>query len=166
MAELDAASLTDVKEWFKTYYGPNNVTVVIAGDISPEVARQKVEKYYGGIPPGPPVVHREAWVAKRTGTHRDAVQDRVTKARLYRVWNVPPTNPPEEAQLDLAAHVLGQGKTSRLYKRLVYKDQIATSATASDGNNEIAGQFTITLTAKPGLDLKAVEAAADQELQN
>ena len=166
MADLDAASLADVQEWFKTYYGPNNVTVVIAGDITPELARQKVAKYYGGIPPGPPVVHREAWIAKRTGTHRDSVQDRVPQARLYRVWNVPPTNSPEEALLDLAAHVLGEGKTSRLYKRLVYKDQIATSATASDGNNEIAGQFTITLTAKPGGDLKAVETAADEELRN
>jgi zinc protease len=82
MTDLDAASLTDVQEWFKTYYGPNNVTVVIAGDITPEVARQKVEKYYGGIPPGPPVVHRQAWIAKRTGTHRDSVQDRVPQARL------------------------------------------------------------------------------------
>jgi len=74
MKDLDAASLSDVQEWFKTYYGPNNVTVVIAGDIAPEVAREKVEKYYGGIPPGPPVTKRGAWVAKRTGTHRDSVQ--------------------------------------------------------------------------------------------
>jgi len=166
MADLDAASLTDVQEWFKTYYGPNNVTVVIAGDITPELARRKAEKYYGGIPPGPPVVHREAWVAKRTGTHRDSVQDRVPQARLYRVWNVPPTDSPDEALLDLAAHVLGQGKTSRFYKRLVYKDQIATSATANDSSSEIAGQFILTLTAKPGGDLKAVETAVDQELQN
>ena len=166
MKDLDAASLADVQEWFKTYYGPNNVTLVIAGDITPEVARQKVEKYYGGIPPGPPIDHQKVWVAKRTGTHRDWVQDRVPQARLYRVWNVPQTSSPEEALLDLAAQVLGQGKTSRLYKRLVYKDQTATSATASDSNNEIAGQFDITLTAKPGADLKKVETAADEELQN
>jgi zinc protease len=166
MQDLDAASMSDVQEWFKTYYGPNNVTVVIAGDTTPEVARQKVEKYYGAIPAGPPVVTREAWVAKRTGTHRDSVQDRVPQARLYRVWNVPQADSPEEALLDLAAQILGQGKTSRLYKRLVYKDQVATSATATDNNSEIAGQFFLTLTAKPGGDLKAVEAAADQELQN
>ena len=166
MQDLDAASMGDVQEWFKTYYGPNNVTVVIAGDITPEVARQKVEKYYGAIPAGPPVVTREAWVAKRTGTHRDSVQDRVPQARLYRVWNVPQADSPEEALLDLAAQILGQGKTSRLYKRLVYKDQVASSATATDNNSEIAGQFFLTLTAKPGGDLKAVEAAADQELQN
>ncbi len=166
MTDLDAASMSDVQEWFKTYYGPNNVALVIAGDITPEVARQKVEKYYGGIPPGPPVVKRETWIAKRTGTHRDSVQDRVPQARLYRVWNVPQADSPGEAMLDMIAQILGQGKTSRLYKRLVYKDQIATSASADDGNAEIAGQFTITLTAKPGIELKTVEAAADQELQD
>ena len=59
-----------MQEWFKTYYGPNNTTLVIAGDITPEVARQKVEKYYGEIPAGPPIAKQEAWIAKRTGTHR------------------------------------------------------------------------------------------------
>jgi zinc protease len=165
MKDLDAASLADVQEWFKTYYGPNNVTLVIAGDITPEVARQKVEKYYGAIPPGPPIAKQEEWTAKRTGTHRGWVQDRVPQARLYRVWNVPRTGSPDEASLDLIARILGQGKTSRLYRRLVYKDQIATSATASDSNNEIAGQFDMTLTAKPNGDLSAVEKAADEELQ-
>jgi len=165
MKDLDAASLADVQDWFKTYYGPNNVTLVLAGDITPEVAKQKVEKYYGAIPPGPPISKQEVWVAKRTGTHRGWVQDRVPQARLYRVWNVPQTDSPDEALLDLAAHTLGQGKTSRLYKRLVYKDQIATSATAEDSNNEIAGQFSFMLTAKPNVDLKQVENEADEELQ-
>jgi zinc protease len=166
MKDLDAASLSDVQEWFKTYYGPNNVTVVIAGDITPQVAREKVEKYYGEIPAGPPIAKQEAWIAKRTGTHRGWVQDRVPQARLYRIWNVPQYGSPEEAQLDLVAQVLGQGKTSRLYKRLVYKDQIATSATADDDTNEIGGQFDFTLTATPGGDLEKVEKAADGELQN
>jgi zinc protease len=165
MNDLDAASLGDVKEWFKTYYGPNNVTVVIAGDITPAVAREKVEKYYGEIPAGPPIAKQQVWVAKRTGTHRGWVQDRVPQARLYRVWNVPEFGSPEEAQLDLAAQVLGRGKTSRLYKRLVYKDQIATSATATNDTNEIGGQFDLTLTANPGGELSKVEKAADEELQ-
>jgi zinc protease len=165
MADLDAASMSDVQEWFKTYYGPNNVTVVIAGDITPEVAKEKVEKYYGEIPPGPPIAHQEVWIAKRTGTHRGWVQDRVPQARLYRVWNVPEFGSPEEAQLDLVEEILGRGKTSRLYKRLVYKDQIATSATASNDTNEIGGQFDFTLTANPGGDLHKVEKEADEELQ-
>ncbi len=166
MKDLDAASLSDVQEWFKTYYGPNNVTVVIAGDITPEVAREKVEKYYGDIPAGPPTAKQEVWIAKRTGTHRGWVQDRVPQARLYRIWNVPEFGSPEEAQLDLAAEILGQGKTSRLYKRLVYKDQTATSATSSNDTSEIGGQFDFTLTAVPGGDLSKVEKAADEELQN
>ena len=164
---------TDVDEWFKTYYGPNNTTLVIAGDITPEVARQKVEKYYGEIPPGPPIAKQETWIAKRTGTHRGWVQDRVPQARLYRIWNVPQYGSPEEAQLDLAAQVLGRGKTSRLYKRLVYKDQTATSATATDDTNEIGGQFDFTITAKPDQDPQKAQAnfrnsekAADEELKN
>ena len=166
MKDLDAASMSDVQEWFKTYYGPNNVTVVIAGDVTPEVAKEKVEKYYGDIPPGPPIAKQEVWIAKRTGTHRGWVQDRVPQARLYRIWNVPEFGSPEEAQLDLAAQVLGGGKTSRLYKRLVYKDQIATSATASNDTREIGGQFDFTLTANPGEDLGKVEKAGDEELQS
>jgi zinc protease len=166
MKDLDAASMSDVQEWFKTYYGPNNVTVVIAGDITPAVAKEKVEKYYGDIPPGPPIAKQEVWVAKRTGTHRGWVQDRVPQARLYRVWNVPEFGSPEEAQLDLVEQILGRGKTSRLYKRLVYKDQIATSATASNATNEIGGQFDFTLTANPGGDLTKVEKAANEELEN
>jgi zinc protease len=155
----------DVQEWFKTNYGPNNTVLVLAGDITPEEALAKVEKYYGEIPPGPPMAKQEAWIAKRTGTHRGTVQDRVPQARIYRTWNVPGAHTTEEPLLDLAARVLGQGKTSRLYKRLVYKDQIATSATAGNDSNEIGGQFDLTLTARPGGDIAKVEAAADEELQ-
>jgi zinc protease len=172
MKDLDAAAMADVQEWFKTYYGPNNTIVVIAGDVTPEVARQKVEKYYGEIPAGPPIAKQETWISKRTGTHRGWVQDRVPQARLYRIWNVPQYGSPEEAQLDLVAQVLGRGKTSRLYKRLVYKDQTATSATATDDTNEIGGQFDFTITAKPDQDPQKADAnfrnsekAADEELK-
>jgi zinc protease len=165
MADLDAASMADVQEWFKTNYGPNNVTLVLAGDITPEEARAKVEKYYGDIPPGPPLAKQQAWIAKRTGTHRGMVQDRVPQARVYRVWNVPGVATATEPLLDLAAHVLGGGKTSRYYKRLVYKDQLATDASAGNYTSEIAGQFYSVLTARPGGDVAALERAADEELQ-
>src|SRR5260221_9238786 len=118
MTDLDAASMSDVQEWFKTYYGPNNVTLVIAGDITPEVARQKVEKYYGGIPPGPPVVKRETWIAKRTRTHRASVQGLVPQAHLSPVWDGPQTNSPGVAMMDIVGQGLGQGKTPRLYHGL------------------------------------------------
>lgn len=165
MSDLDAASMTDVQNWFKTNYGPNNVVLVLAGDITPAQAREKVEKYYGDIPPGPPLQHQDAWVAKRTGSHRSVLQDRVPQARIYRTWNVPGADTPEEALLDLAARVLGGGKTSRLYQRLVVKEQLATSASANDSSEEIAGQFDIVLTARPGADVGRMENIADEELR-
>ncbi|HEX8955108.1 MAG TPA: pitrilysin family protein, partial [Burkholderiaceae bacterium] len=157
MADLDAASMTDVQDWFKTNYGPNNVVLVLAGDITPEQAKEKVEKYYGDIPAGPPLAHQEEWIAKRTGTHRGTVSDRVPQGRIYRTWNVPGFGTPDMATLDLAAHILGDGKTSRLYKRLVYKDQVATGVSAYNESREIAGIFTISLTAQPGGDLARME---------
>ncbi|MGB9107652.1 MAG: pitrilysin family protein [Telluria sp.] len=165
MTDLDAASMTDVMDWFRGNYGPNNVVLVLAGDITPAQARAKVEHYYGDIPPGPPVATQRAWVAKRSGTHRGSVQDRVPQARVYRIWNVPGADTPEEALLDLAAHVLGGSKTSRLYQRLVVREQLATSAFAGDDSNEIAGQFGINLTARPGADVARMESAADEELR-
>jgi zinc protease len=168
MTDLDAASMTDVTDWFKGHYGPNNVVLVLAGDITPQQARDKVEKYYGDIPPGPPQAHQQAWVAKRSGTHRGQIQDRVPQARIYRLWNVPGADTPEEALLDLAAQVLGGGKTSRLYQRLVVKEQLATSVGTGNDSNEIAGQFGINLTAKPGApaaDVARMERVADEELQ-
>jgi zinc protease len=165
MEDLNAASMQDVQEWFKNNYGPNNVVLVIAGDITPEEALQKVERYYGEIPPGPPLARQSVWIAKRTGTHRQVVQDRVPQARLYRVWNIPPAYSAEEPRLDLIAHLLGSGKTSRLYKRLVYRDQLATAATAAAATDEIAGRFSVVLTAQPGGDLAAIEKAADEEIR-
>ncbi|MGO4475819.1 M16 family metallopeptidase [Massilia sp. 2TAF26] len=165
MDDLDAASMSDVTNWFKTNYGPNNVVLVLAGDLTPAQAREKVEHYYGDIPPGPPVAKQRAWIAKRSGTHRETVQDRVPQARIYRVWNVPGADTPEEALLDLAAHVLGGSKTSRLYQRLVVREQLATSAFSSDDSSEIAGQFGINLTARPGADVARMESIADEELR-
>jgi zinc protease len=164
MADLDAASIDDVHEWFKTHYGPNNAVLVLAGDITPELARQKVEKYYGDIPPGPPLARQEEWIAKMSGTHRGTLQDRVPQSRIYRVWNVAGAYTPDEALLDLGAHILGGGKTSRLYKRLVRDDQLASGAAADNGTGEIAGQFSLVLTARPGADVHKMEQEAAQEL--
>ncbi len=164
MADLNAASMADVKEWFKTYYGPSNVTIVIAGDTDAKTAKDKVEKYFGNIPPGPPVAHQKVWIAKMTGTHRQVVQDRVPQARVYKVWNVPQYGSADADYLDMVSDVLSQGKSSRFYKRLVYDDQIATEARASVDLNEIAGQFYIQATARPGEQLARVEKELDEEL--
>jgi zinc protease len=165
MEDLSAASLKDAQEWFKTYYGPSNATMVLAGDIDAKTAREKVEKYFGAIPPGPPVAKHRAWIAKRQGSHREVLQDRVPQARIYKVWNAPQANTDDAEYLGLAAAVLGQGRTSRLYRRLVYTDQVATDASAGAAAREIAGQFQIQATARPGGDLAKVEKAIDEELQ-
>jgi len=164
MADLNAASMEDVKEWFKTYYGPSNVTIVLAGDIDAKTAKEKVEKYFGNIPAGPPVAHQEVWIAKMAGTHRQIVQDRVPQARIYKVWNIPQYGSADADYLDMVSDILSQGKTSRFYKRLVYDDQIATDARAAVDLNEIAGQFYVQATAKPKQDLAQVEKELDEEL--
>ena len=91
MADLNAASLEDVQEWFGDYYGPANAVIVLAGDITPEQAREKVERYFGAIPPGPPVTQPARMIAKMEGEQREVMYDRVGQPRLYKVWNVPPT---------------------------------------------------------------------------
>lgn len=164
MEDLDAATLEDVHEWFKTYYGPNNAVLAIAGDIDVETARAKVEQYFGEIPPGPPIAKHDVWIAKRTGEQRQILEDRVSQARLYMVWNIPPTLSTEFHYLEMVGGVLSSGKTSRLYKRLVYDDQIATDVSAYAANGEIGGQFNIVATARPGQELGPIEQAIREEL--
>jgi zinc protease len=164
MEDLEAASLEDVHEWFKTYYGPNNAVIVLAGDIDVETAREKAEKYFGWIPAGPPVPKHQAWVAKMEGEKRQSLQDRVSQARLYMVWNIPEWASADATYLDLVTDVLASGKTSRLYKRLVYDDQIATDVSAFVRLREIGGQLAIQATARPGLGLAEVEEAVLDEV--
>ena len=165
MEDLDAASLEDVHEWFRTYYGAANAVISIAGDIAPEEARELVERYFGSIPSGPPVARQQSWIARRTGEHRQKVEDRVPQARVMKVWNVPEWGTREAVLLDLATDVLAAGKSSRLYKRLVYEDQIATSATAYIQAQEIAGQVVVQATAHRDGKLAEVEATLDEELR-
>jgi zinc protease len=164
MEDLNAAKLDDVKEWFRTYYGPSNAVLVIAGDVDLATAKAKAEQYFGDIPPGPPVAHFDQWVARRTGKQRQVAQDRVPQARVYRVWNIPGYGTADAAYMNLLAQVLVGDKGSRLYKRLVYDDQIATAVNAYIDSREIASLFIIEATARPGDDLTKVNAAIDEEL--
>ena len=164
MADLDAASFKDVQEWFKTYYGPSNVVIVLAGDIDAKTAKEKVEKYFGDIPPGPPVVHQYAWIAKMTGTHRLVSEERVPLPRLYKIWNVPEFGNEDLDRLRLVARILGEGKTSRLYKRLVYEEQIASDLMVFADAHEIGSQFRVQVTAAPGHELPEIEKSMDEEM--
>jgi zinc protease len=164
MEDLGAAKLEDVKEWFERYYGPANAVIVLAGDIEPKTALEKVERYFGDIPSGPPVDRLREWVAKRTGEQRAVMEDRVPQARIYKVWNIPGWGKADSDYLNLASDVLASGKTSRLYKRLVYDEQIATDVGASISPLEIGGSFLIQASARPGDNLVKVERAINEEL--
>jgi len=164
MEDLSAASLEDVQEWFRTYYGAANAVLVIAGDIDAQTARAKVEKYFGDIPAGPPVTRHETRIAPMTGSQRQIMQDRVPQSRVYKVWNGPEWGSEDGTYLDLVTDVLAAGKTSRFYKRLVYDEQLATDVAAFVSLREIAGQVQIRGTAREGVELAEVERALDEEL--
>jgi len=161
MEDLDAASLEDVKEWFKTYYGPNNAVLALAGDIDLETAKQKVTDYFGDIPAGPPLVKPDIWIAKRAEEKRDIMFDNVPQARIYKAWNVPPRDTEAAAHFDLASSVLVGGKNSPLYKDLVYEKQIATDVSAFYYDREIAGMFFLIVDVVAGEDPAQVEKAMD-----
>ena len=164
MEDLDRASLADVQDWFRRYYGPNNATLVLAGDIGFDEAVQRVEKAFGDIPPGPPVLRRSAWVAPLDGPRRMRIEDKVSLTRLYRVWNVPPRSDDETLLLDLAGDLLAGDKASPLYRRLVTRDGLATSVSAGIDPGSLGSQFAITVSLRPEADRVAAEAALDEEL--
>ncbi len=164
MEDLNAAKLDDVRDWFRTWYGPSNAIMVIAGDITPEEAKAKVEKFFGEIPPGPPVSHPKSWINKLTGKTREVMYDRVAAPRLYWTWNIPELGHPEGELLDVVAYALAGDKNARLTKRLVHDEQVAVGVVAGAGQSELAGQFRIVVTAKPDADLAHIEAVVDEEL--
>jgi zinc protease len=164
MEDLNAASLEDVKEWFRTYYGPNNAVLVVAGDVQPDDIKARVERYFGDIPAGPPIAKQQEWIAKRSGTHRQVMEDRVPQARIIKVWNTPGFANMESVPLEMAQDILSTGKTSRLYRRLVYADRLATSVVGFTDARDAGGQVWLWADAQPGGDLTKVEAAMDEEI--
>tara|TARA_B100001029_G_C15058117_1_gene456038 strand:+ start:117 stop:2837 length:2721 start_codon:yes stop_codon:yes gene_type:complete len=165
MEDLDAASLEDVQDWFKTYYGPNNAVLALAGDIDLETAKEKVKKYFGDIPAGPPLIKPDIWIAKRSEEKRDVMYDNVPQARIYKSWNVPPRDTEAAAHFDLASSILVGGKNSPLYKELVYEKQIATSVSSFYYDREIAGMFFVIVDVASGEDPLEVENAMDDVLE-
>jgi predicted Zn-dependent peptidase len=127
MNDLNAASLDDVKTWFRTWYGPNNAVLVLAGDIDLATAKEKVAKYFGSIPAGPTMAQPAVNVAKRSADTRETMTDKVPQARIYRAWNVPQVGTTDIDQLQLFAQVLGGAKSSRLSQRLQHQDKLVDS---------------------------------------
>ncbi len=165
MADLDAATRDDVQEWFRTYYGAANAVLVLAGDIDVATARAKAEKFFGHIAPGPAMTRPGVWIAARTDSRRETMYDQVAQPRWQRYWNTPPDNTRDSEYLGLVGEILGGGKTSRLYERLVYRERLADSVSAGQSPLEIAGLFTLSADVKQGVAVARVEAAMMQELQ-
>jgi len=164
MEDLSAASLDDVKEWFNTYYGAANATLILAGDIDLATAKAKTQEYFGHIKAGPPLTRLESWVAPRTTSTLEVMYDRVAQSRTQRVWNVAERGTADADYLEIAARILGQGKTSRLYERLVYRDQIADSAAAFPLILELSSIFFVQADVKKGVEVAKVEQAMSEEL--
>ena len=165
MNDLNAASLEDVKTWFKTWYGPNNAVLVLAGDIDLATAREKVTKYFGDIPATPTMAQPRVDVAAHTSDSRSTLTDAVPQSRIYRVWNVAEYGQPDLDRLQLFAQILGGGKSSRLDKRLVHQDKLADNVSAGAYASQLGSNFMITASVKQGVDVARAEAAIDAELK-
>lgn len=153
LADLQAASLEDVKDWFRQYYGASNTVIVLAGDIDAETARPMMEKYFGDIEAGPALKQHRAWVPTRVNnTVEEMIDLKAPQVRIYRNWAVAPRTDLDASELVLAADVLGGGKNSRLYQALVYNNQLAVSVSASMQPFELASMFEVQVTLKPGVD--------------
>ena len=165
MNDLNAASLDDVKTWFRTWYGPNNAVLVLAGDIDVATAKEKVARYFGDIPAGPTMAQPKVDVAQRAASTREVMTDKVPQARIYRAWNVAQVGTTDIDQLQLFAQVLGGAKSSRLDQRLLHQDKLVDNIGTMVGPSQLGSNFIIMATVKQGVDPAKVEAVIDEELK-
>jgi zinc protease len=165
MEDLTAASHDDVVQFFKTYYAPNNASLVIGGDIDFDRTRALVEKWFGEIPRGADVAPVAPPAARLTGVKRQTLTDQVRLPRLYLAWLTPRIFAPGDAALDVLSSVLTGGKNSRLYKRLIYDTQMAQEVTAYQGSGALGSSFQIIATARPGHTVAEMQKAIDDEIE-
>jgi len=163
-ADIQAAKLEDVRNFFKLYYAPNNASLAIVGDFDPAQAKQWVEKYFGPLKRGAPVPKIAAVTPPITAERRAVIHDQVELPRVYMAWLTTPIFKPGDADADLASEILGGGKSSRLYKKLVYEKQIALDVSASQQSLILGSVFEIVVTARPGHTAAEMEKAVDEEL--
>ncbi len=163
--DLTKASREDISDFFRHYYTPNNASLSIAGDFNPQQARQWVEKYFGPIARGPELPPLNPPQPVVSALKRVELEDRVALPRIYLVWPSMAQYTGDEAATDTLATILGGGKSSRLYKTLVYERQIAQDVFAFNNTGELAGQLQIVATAKPGKTLSELEGAINEEVE-
>ncbi|MGD9590108.1 MAG: M16 family metallopeptidase [Pyrinomonadaceae bacterium] len=163
-SDLTASTLDDVKDFFRTYYSPNNLSLVIAGDFDPAEAKRLVQKYFGPIPPGP-ALDRPAKARFSMATEKVVeVNDRVPQERTYFAYHSPAYFDPGDAELELAATIMTDGISARLNKALIYDRQLASSVSAFQSGQPLTGFFALTVTARPGSDLEQIEQIVDTEI--
>jgi zinc protease len=165
MEDLTAASHEDVIAFFKTYYVPNNASLVIAGDIDIARTRALVEKWFGEISRGPMVQPIAPPPAILTEVKRQTLTDQVRLPRLYFGWLTPRAYAPGNAALDVASSILADGKNSRLYTRLVYETQMAQDVAAFQQSGALGSSFQLVATARPGHTVAEIQNAIDEELE-
>jgi zinc protease len=165
LKDLSAATLDDVKNFFRKYYAPNNASIAIAGDFDAAEVKQTIEKYFSQIPRGPAIVRKTDIPAPRIAQDTFLVlEDRVQLPRLYYGWQSAKVFSADDAPLQLLGSIFGQGKTSRLYQRLVYELQVAQDVVAYQDAGRFDGQFRIVVTPKPGKTPAQMAKLIDEEI--
>ena len=162
--DLTAASVDDVKGFFSQWYNPNNACLVVAGDVKSAEVKQLVTRYFTDLPAGPKPPALSPQPATLAADKRDVIEDRVTLPQVTIAWHTVPNWAPDDAALDVAAGILGAGKSSRLYQRLVYKEQSAQNVNSFQFSRELAGALQISATAREGFNLTQMETAIMEEV--
>ena len=165
MADLSAASVEDVKDFFRRYYAPNNASLVVAGDVQPAEVLRLARQYFSEIPRGPAIERTTAAAVALPRDTAAVLEDRVQLARLYYVWPTVPGLTPDDAPLELLAYLLAGEKNSRLTEALVHDDQTASSVWAYQDGKRVGGDFWVVATAKPEQALTGLQPTIDRELR-
>jgi len=163
-ADIQAVKLDDVNRFFRQYYAPNNASLAIVGDFDPAQTKALIEKYFGTLKRGPAVPSVETETPSITAERRRVVTERVELPRVYMAWFSPQIFKPGDAEADIAASILGSGRSSRLYRTLVYEKQIAQDVSAYQQSLVLGSIFQIEATARPGHTVEELEQAIDEEL--
>jgi zinc protease len=164
LEDLDAASLEDVTEFFRMYYAPNNAYLAIVGDFDPAQVKVWVQRYFGEIPTGSTIERPELRPVQLVEEKRLVLEDRVQLPRLYVTWPTPARFDEGDADLTVLANLLAGGRSSRLHRRLVFEEQLAQFVSAGQSSRSLAGQFGITVQARPGVDLSRILEIVDEEI--
>jgi zinc protease len=164
VADLGAATLDEVQDFFRAYYHPSNASLALAGHFDPDAALALVTAYFGDLPAGPPLTPVIPGQAALDGERRLRLDDRIELPRLILTWLTPPMFAEGDADLDLATDILANGKTSRLYRRLVFDERLATDVSAAQNSREIAGFAQVGATASPGRSLAELERVIREEV--